>query len=154
MKIAIGADHRGFRTKSLLTAYLTRSGHDVLDFGVDSEAPADYPDIAWRVGESVARGKARYGILFCYTGQGMVMAANKVKGVRAALCAETKCARLSRAHNNANVLVMPAGFLPYGPRMRRVVKLFLSTRFAAGRHQRRVNKIAAYERKRSLRTKP
>jgi len=124
-----------------------------MDCGVDSEAPADYPDIAWRVGEAVAGRKVQYGILLCYTGQGMVMAANKVKGVRAALCTGTKCARFSRAHNNANVLVMPAGFIAYGPSMRRIIKVFLSTRFEAGRHQRRINKIAAYERKRPSRIK-
>lgn len=145
MKIAIGADHRGFRTKSLLAAYLTRSGHDILDYGVDSEAPADYPDIAWRVGEAVARRKARYGILFCYTGQGMVITANKVRGVRAALCVEPVCARFARAHNDANILVLPAGFFEYGTKMRRVIEVFFKTRFEGGRHRRRIKKISEYE---------
>lgn len=145
MKIAIGADHRGFKTKLLVASYLCKQGHKVFDYGTDSDEPVDYPDIAWQVGETVAKKKAGYGILLCYSGQGMVMAANKVRGVRAALCAEKACARFARAHNNANVLVMPAGFLPYGKKMRLIINTFLGTRFEGGRHRRRINKIAKYE---------
>jgi len=145
MKIAIGADHRGFKTKLLIAGYLRKQGHEVFDYGTDSEEPVDYPDVAWQVGEAVAKKKTGYGILLCYSGQGMVMAANKVMGVRAALCAEKVCARFARAHNNANVLVMPAGFIPYGKRMREIITTFLSTRFEGGRHRRRINKIANYE---------
>ncbi|MBE0432735.1 ribose 5-phosphate isomerase B [candidate division WOR-3 bacterium] len=145
MKIHVGADHRGYKTKTRIVKYLLRTGHEVLDHGTGSEAPVDYPDIALAVGQAVARGKVSFGILLCYTGQGMVIAANKVKGVRAALCVEKVCARFARAHNNANVLVMPAGFFEYGPRMRRVIDTFLNTPFEKGRHQRRIDKIRKHE---------
>ncbi|MDH4210714.1 MAG: ribose 5-phosphate isomerase B [candidate division WOR-3 bacterium] len=145
MKIAIGADHRGFVTKTKVIDYLRKKGYDVLDYGVDSAEPIDYPDIAIRVGEAVASRKVAYGILFCYSGQGMVMAANKVKGVRAALCIDPTYARFARAHNNANVLVMPAGFIKYGARMRNIVNTFILTEFEGGRHLRRIKKIGQYE---------
>lgn len=142
--IAIGTDHRGFRTKSLIAEYLRKRGHKVVDHGTNSEESVDYPDIAWKVGKSVAGGKVKYGILLCYSGQGMVMAANKIRGVRAALCIDKVYARLARAHNDANVLVMPAGFIPYGRLMRDIVNTFMNTRFEGGRHRRRVEKMEKY----------
>lgn len=145
MKIAIGADHRGFVTKSKVAEYLRKKGYTVIDYGADSSDSVDYPDIAVRVGEAVASSKASYGILLCYSGQGMVMAANKVRRVRAALCTDVTCARLARAHNDANVLVMPAGFMKYGARMRNIIKIFIRTGFESGRHLRRVRKMGKYE---------
>jgi ribose 5-phosphate isomerase B len=145
VKIVIGADHRGFVTKTKVVDYLRNKGYIVLDYGADSVDSVDYPDIAVSVGEAVASRKAAYGILFCYSGQGMVMAANKVRRVRAALCTDVTCARLSRAHNNANVLVMPAGFMKYGARMRNIIGTFMRTEFEGGRHLRRIKKIGKYE---------
>lgn len=145
MKIAIGADHRGFAAKTKVADYLRKKGYRVVDYGADSPDSVDYPDIAVRVGGAVASGKAAYGILFCYSGQGMVMAANKVRRVRAALCTDITCARLARAHNDANVLVMPAGFMKYGTRMRNITNIFLRTEFEGGRHLRRVKKMKKYE---------
>lgn len=145
MRIHVGADHRGYATKARIAKYLVRRGYRVFDHGTGSAAPVDYPDIALAVGKAVARAKGSFGILLCYTGQGMVIAANKVRGVRAALCVETVCARFSRAHNDANILVLPAGFFEYGPKMRRVIDVFLKTPFEGGRHRRRVKKIKEHE---------
>jgi ribose 5-phosphate isomerase B len=147
MNIAIGADHRGFTLKRKITSYLTHLGYKVKDCGTDSEDPVDYPDIALYVSRSVTSKKARFGILICFTGQGMTMTANKVKGIRAALCTTPKIARLTREHNDANVLVLP-GYLAYGSRVRETVKTFLLTRFAGGRHKRRVDKIKRLEKHR------
>lgn len=145
MKIAIGADHRGYRTKSRIIDYLTDQKHEVLDYGTLSENSVDYPDFAINVAEKVAQRKAKFGILLCYSGQGMVMAANKVRGVRAAFCVNEDYARFARAHNDANVLVMPAGFIKFGKKMRGIIDTFLNTKFEGGRHLRRVRKIKKYE---------
>ena len=145
MRIGIGADHCGFRTKARIAKYLCEKGHAVLDYGTDSEESADYPDIAIMVAEAVAKKRVKYGILLCYSGQGMVMAANKVRGIRAALCADAKSARFARAHNDANVLVMPAGFLKFGKKMQVIIDTFLETGFEGGRHLRRIRKIIRYE---------
>lgn len=154
MIVAIGADHRGFKTKSLIANYLRRRGHKVRDYGTDSEESVDYPDVAWLVGTAVARKRTRYGILLCNSGQGMAMVANKVRGVRAALCVDWVYARFARAHNNANVLVMPAGFMPYGTKMRKIVDVFLNTRFEGGRHRHRIEKMDNYERSQHTRKGP
>lgn len=145
MKIAIGADHRGYRTKSRIIDYLTEQKHEVLDYGTLSENSVDYPDFAINVAEKVAQRKAKFGILLCYSGQGMVMAANKVRGVRAAFCVNEEYATFARAHNDANVLVMPAGFIKFGRKMRGIIDTFLNTKFEGGRHLRRVKKIKEYE---------
>ena len=145
MRIAIGSDHRGCTLKADVMKILAEEGYEYQDFGCYTEDSVDYPDIAVRVGGAVASGKAAYGILFCYSGQGMVMAANKVRRVRAALCTDITCARLARAHNDANVLVMPAGFMKYGTRMRNITNIFLRTEFEGGRHLRRVKKMKKYE---------
>ena len=145
MKIAVGADHRGFATKTKILRYLHKKGYEVSDYGADSSDSVDYPDIAIRVAEAVAARKSTYGILMCFSGQGMVMTANKVKGVRAALCTDSICARFARAHNNANILVMPAGFIKYGSRMRSIINTFISTEFEGGRHLRRIKKMRQYE---------
>lgn len=145
MKIAIGADHRGYRTKSRIIGYLGDQGYEVLDYGTLSEDSVDYPDFAIDVAEKVARRGARFGILLCHSGQGMVMAANKVRGIRAAFCVNEEYARFARAHNDANVLVMPAGFLKFGKKMKGIIETFLKTKFEGGRHLRRVKKIKKYE---------
>lgn len=145
MKIGIGADHRGFKTKLRIANHLRKRGHRVIDYGTDSEKSVDYPDIAVRVAEDVAKQKTDYGILLCFSGQGMVMAANKVHGVRAAFGINKEYARFARAHNNANVLVMPAGFLRFGKKMQEIIAAFLDTKFEGGRHRRRINKIKRYE---------
>lgn len=145
MKIGIGADHRGVKTKSRIVQFLREKGYEVLDYGTETEESVDYPDIAIQVAEAVANGKLTYGVLLCYTGQGMVMAANKVRGVRAAFCTAPEYARFARAHNNANVLVMPAGFVEFGKGMQDIIETFMHTEFEGGRHLRRINKIKEYE---------
>ena len=144
MKIGVGADHRGVRLKSLIIAYLKKKGHTVSDYGTDSERPADYPEIALRLAHDIAKKKIRFGILSCYTGQGMAMTANKVKRIRAAICTTPEIARLSRAHNNANILVIP-GYLEFNLNTKKIIRTFFHTRFEGGRHLRRINIIKRYE---------
>ncbi len=145
MRIGIGADHRGFKTKSRIADHLREQGHKVIDYGTNSEESVDYPDIPVLVARDVARRKTDFGILLCFSGQGMVMAANKVRGVRAAFGVTRDYARFARAHNNANVLVMPAGFMKFGKKMQEIVSTFLNTEFEGGRHRRRINKMKKYE---------
>ena len=111
MKIAIGADHRGYKLKKILAEFLRGNGHDVTEFGAQSEESYDYPDAAIPVGEAVASGDADRGILICMTGIGMSIAANKVRGVRAALVTSEEFAELSRKHNNANIICLQGGML-------------------------------------------
>lgn len=140
MKIAIGADHAGFELKEHIKLYLTGMGHQVEDYGTNSASSCDYPDIARPVAEAVSHGKAERGVLICGAGIGMSMAANKVKFVRAALCSEPYSARMSRMHNDANVLCMGARMI--GIEMaEQILKEFLNTEFEGGRHQRRIDKI-------------
>ena len=145
MVIAVGSDHRGFAMKSQIMEYLCKKGYKVVDFGTDSADSVDYTDFAIEVAEAVAGKKVGWGILLCYSGLGMVMAANKVRGVRAALCTNATYARFARAHNDANVLVMPAGFMEYGAKVRHIIRTFINTRFEGGRHRRRVKKMVMYE---------
>lgn len=144
MKIAIGADHRGFPLKEKLKAYLARLGHSVLDEGAFSSERVDYPDYAFAVGKAVAKGRVKRGILVCATGIGMSIAANKVPGVRAALCTNFKMVRLCREHNNANILCLGADSLSLS-QAKRIVREFLTTRFCGGRHALRVRKISEAE---------
>jgi ribose 5-phosphate isomerase B len=146
MTVALGADHRGFRLKESLKEWLAGQGHRVLDFGTGSADSADYPDHAFLVGEAVAARRARRGILLCGSGIGMSIAANKVTGVRAALCLDERMAVASREHNDANVLCLAADRLTPA-RARRIVAAWLATKHAGGRHRRRVGKIRRYERK-------
>jgi ribose 5-phosphate isomerase B len=147
MKIAIAADHAGFSLKEALRDKLTKAGHDVVDFGTSSSESTDYPDYAVAASERVASGEADRGILVCYTGIGMSIAANKVSGVRAALGACEEAVLLTRSHNDANVLALGAKFLE-PEEAARLVDIFLSTEFDGGpRHARRIEKIAAIERK-------
>jgi ribose 5-phosphate isomerase B len=137
--IAIGSDHRGYRVKQQIMLLLTQKGHTFKDLGAYDEQPVDYPDIAQLVGAEVASGAADKGILICGTGIGVCIAANKIKGIRAAMCHDVFCALRSRQHNNANVLCLP-GDIQDVP-IDEIVKTFLETGFEGGRHQKRVDKI-------------
>ena len=140
MKIAIGCDHGGFQLKAAVMQYLADKGYAYEDFGTFSEESCDYPDIAIKVAEEVAAGKYDKGILICGTGIGMSLAANKVHGIRAALCGDTYSARVSRAHNNANVLCL--GERVIGEHLALdIVDIWLKTGFEGGRHKRRVDMI-------------
>ena len=144
MRIAVGADHAGFALKTAIAGALRGQGHQVLDCGASGPDSVDYPDYALPVASAVSRGEADRGILVCFTGIGMSIAANKVPGIRAAVAFNADAVRLTRAHNDANVLALgarytdPAAALEY-------ISAFLDTPFEAGRHARRVGKIAAIE---------
>ncbi len=144
MRISIASDHGGYDLKENLRSWLTEQGHEVVDFGCHSHDSCDYPDFAEPAARAVAEGKCDRGIVICTTGIGISMTANKVKGVRCALCSEPVSASLTRRHNDANMLAMGAGTI--GPMMaREIVTVFLTTGFEGGRHQRRVDKIMAVE---------
>jgi len=145
VRIAVGADHAGFLLKEHVKATLARLGHEVADHGTDSEAAVDYPPICLAVGRAVANGRADRGIVLGGSGQGEQMAANKVPGVRAALCNDLYTARLSRAHNDANVLSMGGRIVAFGL-ADEILAIWLSTPFEGGRHQRRLDQISAAER--------
>lgn len=144
MRIAIGADHAGFRLKQHVVEFLRTLGHDVDDHGTHSEAAVDYPGICAEVGREVAEGRADRGIVIGGSGQGEQIAANKVPGVRAALCNDLYTARMSREHNDANVLAMGGRIVAPGL-ADEIVKLWLETPFEGGRHKRRVDQIHAIE---------
>jgi ribose 5-phosphate isomerase B len=133
MRIAIGCDHRGLKLKQVIIGLLTELGHDYHDFGCYSSDPVDYPDIAKQVAEAVMSGKFEHGILICSSGIGMSIAANKVKGINAALCCDIFGAERARQHNDANILCLD------------IVKVYLSTTFEGGRHLRRLEKIRSLE---------
>ena len=144
MRIAVSNDHRGVKSSEQVRAILAQLGHECLDFTNKEDQPVDYPDYAYEAAMAVATGKADRAILVCGTGIGMCMAANKIKGIRAALCYDELAAKISRQHNDANVLCMSGDLL--GPSMlRKMVEVWLSTDFEGGRHQRRVRKIQAIE---------
>jgi ribose 5-phosphate isomerase B len=147
MRVAIGADHAGFLLKEHLKHTLASLGHIVDDHGTDSEVPVDYPPICIDVAKTVAGGRADRGIVLGGSGQGEQMAANKVPGIRAALCNDLFTARLSREHNDANVLSMGGRIVAFGL-ADEIVTLWLATPFAGGRHQRRVDQITEAERTR------
>ena len=144
MRIAIGADHAGYLLKEHLKQTLTRLGHTVEDLGTGSEAPVDYPPICIAVGRTVADGRADRGIVVGGSGQGEQIAANKVRGIRAALCNDLYTARLSREHNDANVLSMGGRIVAFGL-ADEILELWLRTEFEGGRHQRRLDQIKEQE---------
>jgi ribose 5-phosphate isomerase B len=146
MRVAIGADHAGFLLKEHLKGTLERLGHAVEDFGTTSETSVDYPPICMAVGRAVVEGGADRGIVLGGSGQGEQITANKVPGVRAALCNDLYTARLSREHNDANVLSMGGRIVAFGL-ADEILALWLSTPFEGGRHQRRLDQIAAAERR-------
>ncbi|MDH7499077.1 MAG: ribose 5-phosphate isomerase B [candidate division NC10 bacterium] len=144
MRIALGADHGGWELKEAIKTILQELGHQVQDFGTHDEASVDYPDFGEAVASAVAEGRAERGILVCGTGIGMCMVANKHPGIRAALCHDLYTARLSREHNDANILVLGGRVVGKGLALE-MVKVWLSTDFLGGRHSRRLQKIAEWE---------
>jgi ribose 5-phosphate isomerase B len=144
VRIAIGADHAGFALKEHLKQTLAKLGHAIDDHGTDSEASVDYPPICINVARAVADGKADRGIVLGGSGQGEQIAANKVAGIRAALCNDLYTARLSRAHNDANVLSMGGRVVAFGL-ADEILTLWLATMFEGGRHQRRIDQISEFE---------
>jgi ribose 5-phosphate isomerase B len=143
MRVAVGSDHRGIKPKEFVKRVLAELGHTAQDVGSFTEDAVDYPDIALKVGQLVASGGCEVGILICDTGIGMCIAANKVKGIRAALCYDTFCAGRSRQHNDANVLCLSGR--DDEQKMREIIGAFFGAAFEGGRHQRRVDKITAME---------
>jgi ribose 5-phosphate isomerase B len=142
--IAIASDHGGYALKEHIKAYLAAKGITCTDFGTDSTDSCDYPVFGKAAAEAVASGQCTKGIVICTTGIGISITANKVKGIRCALCADSLSAEMTRRHNNANVLAMGAGIV--GPNLaERIVDTFLTTEFEGGRHERRVNLISAME---------
>lgn len=144
MKISMGSDHGAFAMKEHLKQYLTEQGHQVVDCGTYSTDSCDYADFAKAAAQLVASGDCDRGIVMCTTGIGISIAANKVRGIRCALCSEPYSAEMTRRHNDANMLAMGGALI--GPNMAdRIVDVFLSTEFEGGRHERRVGKIMAIE---------
>lgn len=145
MKIAVGADHKGVEVKDRVKAILKSMGHEVTDFGTDSDRSVDYPDFGLRVARAVAEHTVDRGITVCWTGNGMNMAANKIKGVRAGLVIEPEMAYLTRLHNDANVMSL-AGKYTMLDKLDEIVRLFIETEFEGGRHLARLEKISRAER--------
>ena len=143
MRIAIGSDHRGFELKQSVIKILTATGYESVDFGCFNREPVDYPDIAKKVAEAVTKGGFDRGILICDTGIGMSIAANKVRGARAALCSNAFCALRARMHNDANILTLGAGLSENV--VMDIIQKFLTTEFEGGRHIPRINKIKVME---------
>jgi len=144
MKISMGCDHGGYLLKEHVKKYLTDKGHEVVDCGCHSLDSCDYPEFGAAAARAVASGECERGIVVCTSGIGISISANKVKGIRCALCSEPLSAEMTRRHNNANMLAMGAGMT--GPNMaERIVDTFLTTEFEGGRHQRRVDGISALE---------
>ena len=144
MRIALGCDHRGLKLKQVIIGLLDELGHDYQDFGGYSTDPVDYPDIAKQVAEAVASGEFDQGILICSSGMGMSIAANKVRGIRAALCCTTFGAERARRHNDANILCLGQDTLDIASALD-IVRVYLSTTFEGGRHLRRLEKIRGLE---------
>ncbi len=140
MRIAIGSDHAGWKLKQEIITFLTASGHSYQDAGCFSEDSCDYPDIGRNVAELVSNGPFERGILLCHTGNGMCMTANKVPGIRAALCHDLRTTQLAREHNDANVLCMGQGFVDQ-TLAKAMVHAFLTIPFAGERHARRMSKV-------------
>ena len=139
-KIGIASDHAGYQLKEFVIGYLDSKGYDVYDFGTNSEESCDYPDYAHPLAEAIEKGELPRGIAMCGSANGITMTLNKHQGIRAALCWEPEIASLARRHNNANVLALGAGIVGVNL-AERITDVFLSTQFAGGRHQRRIDKI-------------
>ncbi len=140
MKISIGCDHAGFELKSELAEFLRAQGHEVFDHGTNSKDSVDYPLFAQKVAKEVAAGTSDFGVLICWTGVGISIAANKIPGIRAANCFNTEMARLSRQHNNANIIAFGQKFIA-PEAAKEMLEIFLSEKFDGGRHFRRVGQI-------------
>lgn len=148
MKIVVGSDHRGFEAKNKIKAIIAHLGHECIDIGTNDSHPVDYPDQAYLAAMAVSKKQAERAILVCGTGIGMSITANKIKGIRAALCHDELSAQISRHHNDANVLCI-SGDLIGEVLLRKIVEVWLNTEFSGGRHLRRVKKITAIEEGRS-----
>ena len=144
MKIAVGSDHRGFEAKQQIKAIIAELGHECTDFGTNDSNPVDYPDPAYLAAMAVSKKQADGAILTCATGLGMSIAANKIHGIRAALCHDELSPQISRDHNDANVLCV-SGDQIGEVLLRKIVEVWLNTKFSGGRHERRVRKIKAIE---------
>ena len=145
MKIVIGSDHAGFRHKKKISELIASLGHDIIDVGTDDENSVDYPDFGEKGAREICCGRAELGVLICGTGIGISMAANKVKGVRAAVCSNEETASLTRQHNDANILCIGARFIPVEEALN-ITKVFLDTPASKDeRHQRRIGKISSIE---------
>lgn len=144
MKIALGADHKGYAFKEKIKALLKEWGHEVIDNGTNSEESADYSKHGLKTAHDVAEGRADYGINICWTGNGMAMASNKVKGIRAGMALSIEMAHLTRLHNNANVLVLAGKYTPED-QVEDIVRSFLTTEFEGGRHTPRVERFMKEE---------
>jgi ribose 5-phosphate isomerase B len=145
VRVALGSDHAGFLLKEHVKGFLQQEGHEILDMGTDSEAPVDYPLYCANAARAVVAGDADRAMVFGGSGQGEQLAANKVRGARAALCNDLFTARLSRAHNDANVLSMGGRIVAFGL-AEEIVRTWLATEFEGGRHVRRLEQVAAIER--------
>ena len=147
MKIAIACDHGGLALKTAVTEWLSGNGYEVVDFGTNSSASCDYPDFGVKAAEAVASGACTFGVAVCTTGIGISIATNKVKGVRCALCSEPLSAKMTRLHNNANMLALGGGMIGVNMGLE-IVQTFLQTPFSEeGKHIRRIDKIAEIEKK-------
>lgn len=144
MKIAIGNDHTAVAMKNHITKYLEEQGHEIINFGTDSEERCDYPIYGKKVADAVAGGECERGILICGTGIGISLAANKVKGIRAAVCSESYSARLTRLHNNANIIAFGARVVGEAT-AEAIVDAFIGAEYEGGRHQKRIDMITAIE---------
>lgn len=144
MNVAVASDHRGIDSKELIKTLVEQLGHTCMDFGANDNNPVDYPDMAYAAAKAVAQGEADRAILVCGTGIGMCIVANKIKGIRAALCFDELNARVSRQHNDANVLCLSGDLLGESS-LRKIVEVWLEADFAGGRHERRVKKITIIE---------
>lgn len=141
MKIAVGADHAGYEYKELIKKRLQQAGHEVTDFGTHNHDSVDYPDFAHPVASAVEKKEFELGVLFCGSANGVAITANKRQGIRAAICWTEELAGLARQHNNANILCIPARFIPEAL-AEKITDKFLATGFEGGRHERRVEKIS------------
>lgn len=140
MRIALASDHAGFRFKTLIEDWLRKEGHDVVDFGTSSETPVDYPSFVRRAAEAVSRGECERGIVLGGSGNGEAMVANRLRGIRCAVCWNAESARLARAHNDSNVLSLGQRLVPE-EEVHRIVAIWLSTPFDGGRHAARIAEI-------------
>ena len=140
MKIGIGSDHGGYELKESIKEYLTQEDIEFVDYGTNSLESVDYPDFGKKVSDAVLNKEVDRGILICGTGIGISITANRIKGIRCALCSDTFSARMSREHNNANILALGGRVVGLGLALD-IVKVFLETEFEGGRHERRINKI-------------
>ena len=149
MRIALGADHGGYQLKNVILNHLKEQGYETLDLGTNSDESVDYPKFAFAVGQTVRENEADLGILVCGTGIGVSMTANKIPGIRAAVCTDTYCARMTREHNDANILALGARVVGSGLALD-IVDAFLKTEFAGGRHARRVDMMTQVEQGKKL----